>query len=112
MKLSHKQIIFSLNIADLIIYANSLGIGLTFGDAYRHPYLQEYYLRTGKSKTSKSKHLKRLAVDFNHFIDGNLTYDKKKTQILGDYWESLHPSNRWGGNFKSFIDTPHYEMNE
>ncbi len=110
MKLSEKQIIFSLNIADLIHFANSAGVGLTFGEAYRTMYQQKKYLATGKSKTLNSKHLKRLAVDFNFFIDGKLTYDKDTLQSLGDFWESLHPGNRWGGNFKSFTDTPHFEM--
>lgn len=111
MKLSENQIIFSYNIADLILYANSLGIGLTFGDAYRSEYQQKEYVRTGKSKTLNSNHLKRLAVDFNFFIDGKLVYDKNTLQRLGDYWEKLHPKNRWGGNFSKFTDTPHFEMN-
>lgn len=111
MKLSEAQIIFSLNIADLIHFANSKSIGLTFGEAYRTEFQQAEHLRTGKSKTMNSNHLRRLGVDFNFFIDGKLTYNKKTLQDLGDFWESLHPSNRWGGNFKSFIDTPHFEMN-
>lgn len=111
MKLSDNQIIFSLNVADLIHFANSRSIGLTFGEAYRTTYQQKEYLRTGKSKTLNSNHLKRLAVDFNFFIAGQLIYDKDALQCLGDFWESLHPKNRWGGNFKSFKDTPHFEMN-
>ena len=111
MKLSENQIIFSLNIADLIHFANSESIGLTFGDAYRSEYLQKHYLATGKSKTMNSMHLKRLAVDFNFFINGKLTYKKSDLQKLGDFWESLHHKNRWGGNFKSFLDVPHFEMN-
>lgn len=127
MKLSENQIIFSRNIADLILYAKSIGIGLTFGDAFRPQELQILYcygysievennapklIKTKvKSKTLVSFHGKRLAVDFNHFIKGVLTYKKSKIQMLGDYWESLHPKNRWGGNFKSFLDVPHYEMN-
>ena len=111
MRLSENQIIFSLNIADLIHFANSESIGLTFGDAYRTKAQQKHYVNTGKSKTMNSKHLRRLAVDFNFFIDGELTYDKKTLQKLGDFWEGLHHKNRWGGNFKSFTDTPHFEMN-
>ena len=127
MKLSENQIIFSINIADLILKANSMGIGLTFGDAFRPQELQILYcygysvevendapklIKSNKrSQTLVSKHGKRLAVDFNHFLDGILTYDKAVLQELGDYWESLHPKNRWGGNFKSFLDIPHYEMN-
>ena len=111
MTLSKHQQIFSQNIALLILRANGMGINLTFGEAYRTKYQQAEYLRTGKTKTMNSNHLKRLAVDFNFFIGGQLTYNKAALQELGDYWESIDPLNRWGGNFKSFTDTPHFERN-
>ena len=110
MSLSSRQMTFSVNIAELIFKANELGIGLTFGHAWRDKETQRRLVDMGLSKTMRSKHLDRLAVDFNFFIDGKLTYDKHKLQELGDYWESLHKDNRWGGNFKSFLDTPHFEM--
>lgn len=126
MKLSQRQQIFTRNIAKLIQKAEALEIGLTFGDAWRSrsQMVLNYYgydvikgsdkpilvKRRCTSKTLRSKHGLRLAVDFNFFINGKLTYDKHKLQCLGDYWESLHPSNRWGGNWTSFIDTPHFEM--
>lgn len=123
MKVSEKQIIFTLNISYLIAYANSIGIGLTFGEAYRTKNQQKLYYygltiddnndikkTSRKSKTMNSNHLRRLAVDFNFFIDGKLIYDKEKLQCLGDYWEELDKNNKWGGNYKSFTDTPHFEM--
>ena len=109
MKLSDNQIIFTYNIADLILFANSIGYGLTFGEAYRTEFQQLEYLRTGKSKTLNSNHLRRLAVDFNFFMDGKLLKDEKLLQDLGDYWCSLHNKNRWGGNWG--WDKPHFEMN-
>jgi len=112
MSLSQKQMIFTKNVASLIVYADLIGIGLTFGDAYRNDFTQKKYVELGLSKTMNSNHRKRLAVDFNFFIDGKLTYDKHKLAELGKFWESLHLKNRWGGNFKSFIDTPHFEMQE
>ena len=39
---------------------------------------------------------------------------KPDTEILaplGAYWESLHPKNRWGGNFSNLVDCPHFERN-
>ena len=69
-----------------------------------------------KSKTLYSQHQKRLAVDFNFFIGGVLTYKYKDLVDLGLFWEKLHPLNRWGGDFNKngvkdgFIDTPHFEM--
>lgn len=126
MKLSQKQQIFTTNIGKLIAYAYTCEIGLTFGEAHRtnSQILLNFYGYVVKvvagsvilqksrklSKTLLSKHADRLAVDFNFFINGKLTYDKHKVCCLGEYWESLHPDNRWGGNFKNFIDTPHFEM--
>lgn len=133
MKLSEKQQIFTFNIACLIHYAHSLEIGLTFGEAYRTPsqILLNFYgyeivkggvlgisLRKSRrlSRTLFSKHADRLAIDFNFFINGKLTYDFHKIASLGKYWESLHPDNVWGGDFNKdgiengFVDTPHFEM--
>ncbi len=109
MRLSEHQREFSLDIAKLIIKAEELGIGLTFGEAYRTEYQQEEYVATGKSKTMDSNHLKRLAVDFNFFIDGKLTYDKYRLSALGYYWISLNKLNQWGGFYSKFVDTPHFE---
>jgi len=111
MKLSEHQQIFSKHIARLIHRAELLGIDLTFGEAYRTEYQQAEYLRTKKSKTKFSNHLKRLAVDFNFFIDGKLVYKHPLIDNLGEYWESIDPLNRWGGNFKSIKDSPHFERN-
>lgn len=110
MKLSEKQQIFTENIAKLIIYSYNYGIGLTFGHAWRSLEEQKRLKASGKSQTLKSKHLDRLAVDFNFFVAGKLTYDRSKIQPLGDYWEGLHPDNEWGGNWVSFVDTPHFQM--
>lgn len=67
-----------------------------------------------KSWTLHSKHLQRLAIDLNFFelVNGKpvLTYDKAKLQVFGDYWESLSPLNKWGGNWKN-PDTPHFQKN-
>ena len=102
---------FLKDVASLIGMAEKLGITLTGGELYRTIEQQAIYLKGGKSKTAKSKHLERLAIDFNFFVGGKLTYDKKTIQPLGDFWESLNPANRWGGNFKSFNDSPHFERN-
>lgn len=117
MSLSQQQRVFTLNVAKLIQFAFSKGIELTFGEAYRTREQQLLYVQSGKSKTMNSNHLRRLAVDFNFFKNGNLTYKFEDIKEIGDYWESLHPKNRWGGDWNKndikdgFIDTPHFEMN-
>lgn len=117
MSLSAKQRIFTKNIGLLIAFAFEKGLELTFGEAHRTHEQQLIYVQSGKSQTMSSNHLRRLAVDFNVFKDGNLTYDWNTVKILGDFWESLDPSNRWGGDWNKndkkdgFIDVPHFEMN-
>lgn len=109
MALVNEQWRFLIDVALLIVRAEKLGFVLTGGELYRTAEQQAIYLKEGKSKTAHSQHLKRLAIDFNFFVGGELCYDKKKLQPLGDYWESLSPANRWGGNFKSILDVPHFE---
>lgn len=115
MKLSEKQQIFTRNVAKLIQHADTLGYGLTFGHAWRSFEEQRRLVENGSSQTYNSQHLNRMAVDFNVFIDGKLTYDWQKIKPLADYWVKLHPKNRWGGDWNrnnrkdGFIDTPHFE---
>lgn len=109
MNLSQEQQIFSQQIALLIIRANSMCVNLTFGEAYRTKEQQAIYVKEGKSKTMDSYHLKRLAVDFNFFIEGKLFYRHPLISQLGNYWEGLDRLNRWGGHFPYFYDGAHFE---
>lgn len=109
MKLSEHQRKFTHDIARLIVFAYTQGIELTFGEAYRTQYQQDEHIRNGKSKVKFSNHMNRLAVDFNFFINGKLTYKKEDVKALGEYWELLDKHNKWGGHYKTFIDTPHFE---
>jgi len=117
MTLSDKQFLFLKNVGQLIDYAIQHGYKLTFGEAYRPQLMQEHYYNTGKSKTLNSQHGKRLAIDFNVFLNGKYTTRYEHVKQLGDFWESLNPLNRWGGDWngndvqdEDFIDTPHFEM--
>jgi len=134
MKLSEKQIVFTKNIGCLIEYAYSIGIELTFGEAHRtrSQILLNYFgfdvvhegrnltlsKRGRTSRTLNSLHGDRLAVDFNFFIGGRLTYSYNEIKPLGDYWESLNEKNGWGGDFNKndkadgFVDVPHFQMNK
>lgn len=108
MSLVTTQAEFLLDVCKLVQHATGLGFTLTAGELYRTPEQQEIYMKTGRSQTMNSLHLKRLAVDFNVFKDGKLTYDKTLLTPLGAYWESLNPLNSWGGNGKKLVDTPHF----
>lgn len=113
----NEQWAFLQDVAKLIQFAAEKGFTMTAGEMYRTEEQQAIYLKQGKTKTSNSQHIKRLAIDFNFFVDGVLTYDFLKIKQLGDFWESLNPANRWGGDFNKngiqdgFVDTPHFERN-
>jgi len=86
------------------------GFELSGGELYRTKEQQEIYYKQGLSKTMNSNHLRKLAIDLFIFTnEGIWIKTKSALQEIGDYWESLSPYNRWGGNFKSFTDAFHFE---
>lgn len=113
MKTSDKQWKFLTDIATLIMYARGRGYKLTGGELYRTKYQQEKYVEEGKSQTMNSKHLKRLAMDFNLFSAGGVPVWEitDEWKDLGRFWESLDDKNEWGGNWK-FLDLPHFQRND
>lgn len=109
-QLREQQNFFVEDVITILMFILSLeGYTVSFGEAHRPDEMQKIYLEKGLTKTLESYHQKRLAIDLNIFVNGKLTYDKKLLQVIGDKWESLNPLNRWGGNFKSFVDAPHFE---
>ena len=109
MSLVKEQAAFLLDVAKLVNKATELGFVVTGGELFRTQEQQQIYMKTGRSKTMNSLHLRRCAIDLNFFKDGKLTYDILTLKPVGDYWESLDPKNNWGGNWKSFKDVPHFE---
>ncbi len=108
-----KQDEFLGDVAALIAFARAKGFVISAGEMWRPPEMQKIYMETGRSKTMVGRHQDRLAIDLNVFKkdDNEKLYLCSTAEIkpLGDYWESLHPKNRWGGNWKSFKDGPHFE---
>jgi len=113
MKLSEKQQKFATDVVSLLLKAMELGFRFTLGEVWRPQEMQNHYLKTGKTTVKHSYHQDKLAIDINFFkpVDDKmvLTYKKEDLQVLGDFWESLDSRNSWGGNWDSFLDTPHFE---
>lgn len=101
-----EQAAFLLDVCKLIQYATDRGYEVTGGELARPVEMQELYVKTGRSRTMRSRHLERSAIDLFFFKDGKLTYD---THDIGLYWESLSPKNCAGMFWKSFKDSPHFE---
>ncbi|HLP97486.1 MAG TPA: M15 family metallopeptidase [Sideroxyarcus sp.] len=110
------QAAFLRQVCMLLEHANELGFVVTMGEAFRTTEQQAIYVKTGRSKAMNSEHLSRRAIDLNIFKDGKLC-GREDIKPLGDFWEGLHPLNRWGGNWRGlvdagksdFIDAPHFE---
>lgn len=113
MTLSDHQYEFLKDFCLLIRFATERGFKVTGGELYRTPEMQEIYIKTGKSWTTSSMHLKKCAIDLNFFKNFTiLTYKKEDLEEIGRYWESLNPLNKWGGLWKEpKTDTDHFERN-
>jgi len=112
MKLQEKQSIFAKNVGLLLQRIFESPYTCTFGDAFRSP--EQAALNAKKGIGIKdSLHCKRLAIDLNLFDhDGKYLTSGPAYEIFGEYWKSLHPLNRWGGDFKSIKDLNHFEMQD
>ena len=101
MTLGQKQRIFAHNVALLICHAYALGYQLSLGNT------------TEATSFAGSLHPLRLAIDLNLFKRSGerWVYQTASTahKELGEFWKSLHPLNRWGGDF-SAPDGNHYSM--
>lgn len=118
LTLRQKQVIFLQNFAKLILWADQNGYEVTAGELFRTEEQHAFNLKKGLTKTAHSLHQDRLAGDLNLFKDGQFLTDTALYKPLGTYWCSLHPDNRWGGDWnkngnhldEKFSDGNHFEM--
>jgi len=98
LTLGEKQRLFMELLARLITYIYAQGHECTGGDLWAK-----------EGHMPNSNHYKRLAIDLNLFKDGVylVTYEDHKK--FGEFWKSLHPLCRWGGDFKN-KDGNHYSL--
>ena len=105
MNLGAEQEAFSHDLVTLMQKAWQLGYEIRIGEVERTIEQQKLYIQSGRSTAMDSMHLKKCAADLHFTLGGELCYP----QELGSFWESLNPKNRWGGNWKSFKDKPHFQ---
>lgn len=100
---------FAQAAAELIQKAAKLGYTVTFGEAWRTPQQAQWDHDHGTG-ISHSLHMERLAIDLNFFKDGNIIKDGSMLKDIGDWWKSLGPDYRWGGDFKNLPDGNHFSI--
>lgn len=68
----------------------------------------------GASRTMNSKHLTGRAVDVAAFPNGKLSWEFKYYKSISEAFkqaaQELGIKIRWGGDWKSFVDSPHFEL--
>lgn len=94
------------------IELTEVDFGITEG--LRSKERQAKLVAEGKSQTLKGKHLFGLAVDVAAYVDGKVSWDKQHYITISNAFkqaaEELNTPIRWGGDFKSFFDGPHFEL--
>lgn len=116
MSLGQEQEVFAKQVVMLINQAWELGYAVRLGEVQRPIEMQEIYVRTGRSKTMDSQHIKKLAIDLV-LLRGGIVCTHEQIIPLGKWWEALDSKNRWGGSWRglieakksNFVDAPHFE---
>lgn len=89
-------------------------IDFTVLEGLRTPERQKQLVSEGFSQTLKSKHLTGHAVDLGALVNGTVSWDKEHYHIIAKAMkkaaDELNIKVRWGGDFKSFFDGPHWEL--
>lgn len=107
--LHKKQVIFSVNFARLVTYVNNQpGYEAVIGEVARDPRIAKLNAEAGIG-SRRSLHIDRLAGDLLIFKDDDYLTQTEDYEFAGTYWKSLHPDNRWGGDFRN-KDGNHFSM--
>jgi len=83
-------------------------------EGVRNVERQRKLVNEGKSQTMKSKHLIGRAVDVFAYVNGEVNWNKEYYYTIAKAFKlaakELNVAIRWGGDFKSFFDGPHFEL--
>ena len=75
---------------------------------------QKEYVRTGKSQTMNSYHLKGKAVDIVVYKDGKVSWKLDYYKEIADLVKKIAKHDglkiTWGGDWKTLIDGPHFQL--
>lgn len=77
---------------------------------------QAQLVKEGKSQTLKSRHLGGFAIDFAVIIGGTVVWDFPFYRTVADAFKKaskeLNVPIIWGGDWKTFKDGPHVELDK
>ena len=89
-------------------------VDFTVIEGVRDVERQKELVAKGYSQTLKSKHVIGKAVDLGAWVNNTVSWDKspyyKIAEAMKQAAKELNVNIRWGGEFKSFFDGPHFEL--
>jgi peptidoglycan L-alanyl-D-glutamate endopeptidase CwlK len=90
-------------------------LDFSISEGLRTKERQKVLFDSGKSQTMNSRHLTGHAIDFAVIKDGEVTWDFKYYQLVADHIKAVAKALDvpivWGGDWQSFRDGPHVELN-
>jgi peptidoglycan L-alanyl-D-glutamate endopeptidase CwlK len=90
-------------------------LDFSISEGLRTKERQKVLFDSGKSQTMNSRHITGHAIDFAVIKDGEVTWDFKYYQLVADHIKAvakaLDVPITWGGDWQSFRDGPHVELN-
>lgn len=94
--------------------ADERGLDFILTDGCRTIEEQRQFVAEGKSQTMHSRHLGGLAVDYVARVDRRASYDGPAMKAISECFKEaasrLGIPVEWGGDWKSFKDTPHIQL--
>lgn len=103
------------DLVAIVHRADELGARFHVTEGVRTAERQAALVRSGKSRTLKSRHITGHAVDFVALTaDGAVTYAAEPMRAVADAFKAAarelgHPIE-WGGDWRTLKDTPHVEL--
>lgn len=83
-------------------------------EGLRSPARQQRLVDERKSRTMNSRHLTGHAIDLAVLVDGRAIWDIKEYQELALHIKAVAKELKipivWGGDWKTFVDAVHYEL--
>lgn len=101
-----------VDVIEISLMESPYDFGITEG--LRTIEKQKEYVRTGKSQTMNSYHLNGRAVDIVVYKDGKVTWDLKYYKEIADIVKEIAAEKglkiTWGGDWKTLVDGPHFQI--
>ncbi|WP_462427872.1 M15 family metallopeptidase [Fusobacterium varium] len=101
-----------VKVMEEVLSISPYDFGITEG--LRSIEKQEEYVRTGKSQTMNSYHLKGKAVDIVVYKDREVTWKLDYYKEIADLVKKIAEHDglkiTWGGDWKTLVDGPHFQI--